>query len=97
MSDHVGYEISEGVEPIQDFHLVKAPYLENHCLVILDDMSLPFLASHPEIDVPFKLKGERNPRGGWMNIVREKDHSGGLELVYLDEEESKEAEKLRRT
>ena len=51
------------------------------------------LITREKLNVPFKIKGERNPRGGWINLIREKDHAGNLELVYLDEEESKIAER----
>lgn len=93
MNDHVGYKIPEGVE------VIRAPIAQKFLTCghqkLGEHSGYAYFQNVPAVEVglPFKLKGERNPKGGWMNIIREKDHSGQLELVYLNEEESKQAER----
>lgn len=90
---HVGYEYPDGIKEIDPVVAKKLLASNGHKVGEHDGYTYFQNLPAVKVDLPFKLKGERNPKGGWVSIWREKDHSGELELVYLDEEESKQAER----
>jgi hypothetical protein len=45
--------------------------------------------------LPFRLKSEKNVNGGWYSIVREKDHSGAIELHHYNKAESLKIDSMK--